>query len=160
LSNTDCPQPENYNQLIQQITSGQGTPVQINVPIGIKKSRSWFRYVVTVYDPMYLYWKNPCYVWNLPPGKAKDKFYNKNYNMEAYAKNLKEQVYDLVKDFSHWSPPKKVKKIATMRGPGQELIGGGADDLLTDEEKKLPLAEQEKILQRKQKELENQKQKQ
>lgn len=158
LSKKDCPQPENYNQITQQITSG-GTPVQINIPIGVKKNRSWFRYTVTVYDPMYLYWKNPCYIWNLPPGKAGDKFYNKNYNMEVYAKNLREQVYDVVKNFSEWKPPKKITKIAAMKGAGQELIGGNSDELLTEEEKKLPIAEQEKILERKQKESTKQKKK-
>jgi hypothetical protein len=140
----DCAKPENFEDLKKSVEKG-GTPVRMDVLVGIRKKRSFFRYVITVYEPMHLFGRNPCYVWNLPPGKSGDKFYRENYTMEAYSKNLKKQVYDLVSRYSDWRPPKKVKKIPAIKGPGQELIGGEAEEL-TDEEKKLPLKEQEKIL--------------
>lgn len=150
VERNDCEKPDNIETLVSQVKEG-GTPVHLDCILSIKKNRSFFRYQVTVYEPMYPYWKNPCYVWNLPPGTAKDEFYNKNYNTAAYSKNLREQIYELAQNLSEWRPPRKAKKIAAMKGPGQELIGGG-DEILTDEEKKLPIAEQQKILESRRKE--------
>ena len=138
----DCEKPDNFEDLIAQVQRG-GTPVHLDCIVSIKKERSFFRYQVTVYEPMYPFWKNPCYAWSLPPGTSRDPFYSVNYNMSAYAQNLRERVYTLVGRASGWRPPKKAKKIAAMKGPGQELIGGEAE-LLTDEEKKLSIEEQEK----------------
>lgn len=148
----DCEKPENYEQLKSEVQAG-GSPLHVDVVLGIKKKRSFFRYPVTVYEPMYPFWKSPCYVWNLPPGSLKDPFYSKNYNLAVYSDNLQENVYELVSDLSNWRPPKKVKRIFEMKGRGQELVGGEAE-LLTDEEKKLPVEEQEKILKKRQKEQE------
>lgn len=146
----DCPKPVNYEDLKNQVETG-GTPVRIDVLIGVKRKRSWFRYIINVYEPMYIYWKNPCYTWNLPPGKAKDDFYSKNYTMQVYAENLREKVYDLVKEYNNWKPSKQVKKIPAMKGSGKELIGGEAEEL-TDDEKKLSISEQEKIIEKRKKE--------
>ena len=152
LEKKDCPKPENYDQLIQEINTG-GTPVRMDVLVGIKRQKSWFRYNVNVYEPMYEQWKNPCVLWSLPPGGlAKDKFYKDNYTTKVYAENLKNNVYDLVKVFADWKPPRNLKKIPAIRGSGQELIGGGSEDLLTDEEKKLPIKKQEKLLKKRIKE--------
>ena len=143
----ECVKPDNFDDLKSAVEKG-GTPVRMDMLVGIKKRRFFFRYTINVYDPMYPFWKNPCYTWNLAPGKAKDKFYSENYTMEVYAKNLKQKVYDLVSSYSSWKPPKKVKKIPAIKGPGVELIGGEAEGL-TDEEKKLSIKEQEKILEQK-----------
>lgn len=152
LLKPECSKPENYEKLLKDIESG-GTPVRMNVLIGIKRTRSWFRYTVTVYEPMYSYWKDDlCYEWNLPPEKSKDKFYGKNYTMRVYAKNLKKQVYELISIFGGWKSPKKLMKIPAMKGPGQELIGEGIDEMLTDKEKKLSVEEQEKIYEKRSKE--------
>lgn len=148
----DCPKPYHYEQLRQQIEAG-GTPVRLDVLVGIKRKRSFFRYVVQVYQPMYEYWKNPCYVWNLPPGMSQDSFYKENYTMKTYSDNLVKKVYDLVERYSKWRPPEQVTKIPAIRGRGEELIGGEAEDL-TDEEKQLPLFEQEKILEKRRRERE------
>ncbi|OGR53676.1 MAG: hypothetical protein A3I11_03460 [Elusimicrobia bacterium RIFCSPLOWO2_02_FULL_39_32] len=144
LNKGNCDKPENYEELMNQINSG-GTPLRIDALIGVKKDRSWFRYTINIYEPMYSNWKNPCYLWNLPPGKGSDPFYNKNYNMQVYSQNLKKDIVELVKSFENWKPPKKPKKIPAIKGSGQEIIGGEAD-LLTDEERKLSIEEQEKIL--------------
>ncbi len=150
IEKTDCEKPENYETLIAQVKDG-GSPVHVDMIIGIKKNRSFFRYQVNVYEPMYPFWKNPCYVWNLPPGSSKDLFYGKNFNMAVYSARLRDQVYDMVSsDATSWRPPKKMKKIPAIKGPGQELIGGDAE-LLTDEEKKLSVKEQERILKQKKK---------
>lgn len=151
----DCPKPENFEQLKSEVRSG-GTPVRMDLLIGIKKKRAWFRYVVNVYEPVYPYWKNPCYVWNLPPELSKDKFYNENYTMKVYSENLRKKVYLLVSELSGWKPPKQVEKIPAIKGSGKELIGGEAEEL-TDEEKALPLAKQEKILEKRRKERKKQK---
>lgn len=144
LVEKDCPKPENYEQLSNDTHSG-GTPVRLDVLIGVKRQKSWFRHTVTVYEPMYLYWKNPCYQWTLPPGKRADSFYKDNYTMSVYADNMKEKVFPIIKDLENWSPPKKEKKIPAIKGPGQETIGG-ATEQLTSDELKLPLEEQDKIL--------------
>ena len=143
----DCPKPENFEDLKKQVNEG-GTPVRIDLLVGVKKNRSFFRYVINFYEPMYQFWTNPCYVWNLPPGTAKDKFYNENYTMGVYANNLRKMAYDLLSHYSEWKPPKYVKRIPVIKGPGQELIGGEAEEFLTDEERKLPLWEQERILEK------------
>lgn len=146
----DCEKPEGLDEYKNDVAQG-GTPIHLDVIVGIKKNRSFFRYQVQVYEGMYPLWKNPCYVWNLPPGSVKDPFYGKNYNMAVYSRNLTNQVYELVNHISEWRPPKKEKKIPVMKGPGQEIIGGAAE-LLTDEEKKLSTEEQEKILKMRRKE--------
>lgn len=144
----DCPKPANY-ELISDTKSLMGQ--RMDVLIGVKRKRSWFRYIVNVYHPMYPYWKNPCYMWSLPPGKANDPFYRENYTMKIYSDNLAKQVYALMEEMSSWKPPKDVKKIPVMKGKGVELIGGESE-LLTDEEKALPISEQQKILEKKRKE--------
>lgn len=141
----NCPKPQDYEILNAQVSQG-GTPVRLDVLIGVKRKRSWFRYVVNFYEPMFQYWTNPCYVWNLPPGSAADPFYGKNYRADIYSKNLIRQVYDHMQDYlSNWKPPKKTKRIAQMKGPGQELVGEAAESL-TEEERALPIDQQEKIL--------------
>lgn len=149
LLKEDCPKPDNYEDLKNEINAG-GTPVRMDMLIGVKKKRSFFRYVVNVYQPMYEHWKNPCYEWDFPPGKAKDKFYKDNYTMRVYSKNLSAQVYDILKNFSAWKPPKTLKTIPAIKGKGQELIGGDADEL-TDQEKALPISVQKKILEQRRK---------
>ena len=94
---------------------------------------------------MYPFWNNPCYVWNLPPGKSGDKFYKENYTMEVYSKDLGKKVYDVAENYADWKPPKKMKKIPAMKGSSEELLGGDSD-VLTDDERKLPIKQQEKIL--------------
>ena len=149
----DCEKPENFEDLKAQVKEG-GTPIHVDCIVGIKKRRSFFRYQINVFEPMYPFWKSPCYVWSLPPGSREDPFYSKNYNMAVYAGHLKEKIYELVStDASQWRPPKKVKKIPAIKGPGQELIGGDSE-ILTDEEKKLSITEQEKILKQRKKEQE------
>ncbi len=149
LTNSDCPKPENYDQLTNDIPQG-GTPVRMDMIVGVKRTRSFFRYIVTVYEPMYDYWKNPCFEWNLSPGKANDAFYKDNYNTREYAKNLSKLVYETVDDYGGWKSPSKLMKIPAMRGAGQELMGEEADTL-TNEEKKLPIEEQEKLLEKRRK---------
>ncbi len=149
----DCEKPENFETLKSQVMEG-GSPVHLDCVVGIKKNKSFFRYQVTVYEPMYPFWKSPCYIWNLPAGSLKDPFYAKNYNMSKYSKNMADNIYALLSEsLSEWKPPKQTKKIPQMKGPGQELIGGESDTL-TDEERKLPIQEQEKILKKRQLELE------
>ncbi|OGR96914.1 MAG: hypothetical protein A2902_00770 [Elusimicrobia bacterium RIFCSPLOWO2_01_FULL_64_13] len=144
----DCPKPENYDQLQKDVAAG-GTPVRLDVLVGVKKKRSWFRYVIQVYEPMYPFWKNPCYGWNLPPGTSADPFYKDNYAMAVYSKNMSEEISKLADSLKKWKPPKKVRKIPVMKGPGQVLIGGETNELLTDDELNLPVSEQEKILEKK-----------
>lgn len=148
----DCPKPFTYERLVEQVSTG-GTPVRMDVLVGIKRKRSFFRYVVQVYQPMYEHWKNPCFVWNLPPGMAQDNFYKENYTMKSYSENLSKKVYDLVERYSRWKPPKQVTQIPAIRGKEVELIGGEAEEL-TDEEKLLPIFEQEKILEKRKKQQE------
>lgn len=149
LLSDDCIKPQNFAELDKQVFTG-GTPVRMDIMIGIRKKRSFFRYVVKVYEPMYSYWDNPCYVWNLPPGKADDEFYNKNYNMKIYSENIKKEIYKLARKFRKWKPPKKVRRIPKMKGAGVELVGGEASGL-TDEERNLPIEDQEKILKKRSK---------
>lgn len=158
IEKNDCEKPENFETLKAEVDQN-GTPVHMDCVLSIKKNKSFFRYQVTVYEPMYPFWKNPCYVWNLKPGTVKDEFYSKNYNMSVYARNLQDEIYELTSGLAEWRPPKKVKKISVMKGQGQELIGGESDQL-TDEERKLPIQEQEKILKKKKKEQENAEKKQ
>ncbi|OGR87294.1 MAG: hypothetical protein A3A86_08495 [Elusimicrobia bacterium RIFCSPLOWO2_01_FULL_60_11] len=146
VERADCEKPGNFEALVSQVKSG-GTPVHMDVVLSIKKNRSFFRYPVTVYEPMYPFWQNPCYVWNLPPGTSKDEFYGSNYNMSVYSRKLRDQVYELAQDLSGWRPPRKTKAIPAMKGPGKELIGSDVD-LLTDEEKKLPKKEQEMLMEK------------
>lgn len=147
LLKPDCPKPQNYDELADKAKLS-GTPVRLDAIIGVKKKRSWFRYVIQVYEPMYSHWQNPCYEWSLPADKNSDKFYKENYTLKVYSENLRKKIYDVVGNFSNWKPPKEVKKIPAMKGSGQDLMGGEADEL-TDEEKALPLDQQMKILERK-----------
>lgn len=149
LSNTGCTPPDNYEQLKNDISNG-GTPVRMDAIIGVKRKRSFFRYTVTVYQPMYEHWKNPCFVWNLAPGTSKDAFYKENYNMQVYAENLVKDIYEVAKRYDGWKSPKNLQKIPAIRGAGYEYIGGEADTL-TDEEKQLPMDQQEKLLEKRRK---------
>ncbi len=145
LLKEDCPKPAEYDVYKAQVNEG-GTPVRLDVLIGVKRKRSWFRYVVNFYEPMFQHWSNPCYAWNLPPGTATDAFYGKNYRADIYAKNLSQQVYDFMQDYlTKWRPPKKTKRIPLMKGSGQELYGEAAETL-TEQERTLPLDQQEKLL--------------
>lgn len=155
LTNKDCPKPENYDQLISDIGQG-GTPVRMDMMVGVRKTRSFFRYVVTVYEPLYDHWKNPCYEWNLAPGKSSDPFYKENFNTREYAKNLQKLVYETVSKYDGWKSPAKLMKIPAMKGAGQELMGVEAETL-TDDEKKLPIDEQEKLLEKRRKQTEKKK---
>lgn len=146
LLKQDCPKPENYDQYIKDILT-DGTPVRIDVILGIKKQKSWFRYQIQIYEPMYLFWTNPCYEWNLAPGTANDPFYSKNYTMKIYAENLRNKVFRQLSDFKDWKAPKKPKQIPIMKGQGKEIIGEGIE-FLTEQEKQLPLSEQEKLLEK------------
>ncbi|OGR85320.1 MAG: hypothetical protein A2901_04570 [Elusimicrobia bacterium RIFCSPLOWO2_01_FULL_54_10] len=157
VERADCEKPQGFDTLLKQVKEG-GTPLHMDCIVGIKKERSFFRYQVTVYEPMYPFWKSPCYVWNLPPGSSKDEFYEKNYTLSAYSDNLRDQVYNLVQNLSEWRPPKTARKISAMKGSGQELIGGESD-LLTDEERKLPIKQQEKILENRRKDKEKEEKK-
>ncbi len=152
LTNKDCPKPENYDQLINDIKQG-GTPVRMDMIVGVKRTRSFFRYIVTVYEPMFDYWKNPCFEWNLSPGKSKDPFYKENFSAKEYARNLEKLVYETVDDYGGWKSPAKLMKIPAMRGAGQELMGAEAETL-SDDERKLPIEQQEKILEKRRKQAE------
>ncbi len=146
--NTKCIMPYEFPQYKSEFESQGGSQVRMDVLIGIKRKRSWFRYEVNVYEPMYDYWKNDCFSWILPPGTGQDPFYSQNYNMKKYAETLRNDVYQMIEDMRKWAPPKLVKQIPIMKGSGIELIGGGSDDL-TDEQRKLSIAEQNAILKKK-----------
>lgn len=148
----DCPKPENYDQLKSE-TEGAGSPVRMDALIGIKRTKSFFRYVITIYEPIYPYWTNSCFAWYLPPGTAKDPFYKTNYNMKVYSENMSKKIYDLVSRYGGWKSPKNLMKLPAMKGPGEELIGGGSETL-TDAERALPLKEREKLSKKRMKEIE------
>ncbi len=149
LLNPNCPKPEDYDQFVNDIARG-GTQVRMDALVGIRRSRSFFRYTVTVYEPLFDLWKNPCYEWSLAPGTANDAFYKDNNTTKVYADNLSKQTYEAVSAFDGWKSPKKLMKIPAIRGAGQELIGAEADSL-TDDEKKLSIEEQEKLLKKRKK---------
>ena len=59
--NTKCIMPYEFPQYKSEFESQGGSQVRMDVLIGIKRKRSWFRYEVNVYEPMYDYWKNDCF---------------------------------------------------------------------------------------------------
>ena len=151
LIKPDCPKPLDYDRFMQE-AKGEATPVDFAAMVGVKRKRSWFRYVVTVYQPMYEGWKNPCIAWSLPAGGAqKDAFFKENYNTKIYAKNMGAKIYKEMSFLNAWKAPAKGQKIPLMKGSGEEILIEGSEEL-TDEERQLPLAEQEKLIHQRQEE--------
>lgn len=148
LKKETCVQPPNYANFERDIKENGGTDVNFNVLIGIQKKRSWFRYVVQVYEPMFPYKDDTCYLWSLPPGMAQDPFYSQNYRMDIYSKNMAENVYQLLDYMKKWTPPAKGMVVPKMKGAGEELISSEADELLSEKELDLPIEEQRTLIEK------------